>query len=1021
RRAGVSLGDWLTQVIMTEGRGVPQQHYVPGDGTYGPQPQPQYQPPLPSLRYPQAFPQQPQGYQQPQAYAPANPHTFQTYPNGGPQQPQYQPQPQQPQPYPREAAPGAGQAFDAQMRGNEFAVVAHGLRDMADRLENTERRAQQSIASVNQSVAAMQDRIDAAERVKQLADVAFTSAADALAQSARDQSVAFDSLESTVRAVQKRLNEFESGRSELPNKDSLARLETALGQLQKRLNEMESGKDDQPQKDSFARLETTIGQLQKRLNEIEDSKAEAPQKESLARLENSLHDMRADVAESDKRSREDLTQIAKFMRELSSRVDTTERALAQSGGSSKSIVEGVGARVDALEARAASQFDELRNALSSMDSRLAQTSASAKSGVQPETVAALKRSVDTLTSRLDEVGDSESGPLAGPIGAIEATLETLTNKIEDGDRRAAESVATVSNALKSISGRLEDSEKRQTQSMQSLTRRLDETDRKAADAVYGVEDTLKALTQRLETSDKKHKEAMGGLRLTVDGLVAKAASEALPLDSRMSRATSMPSHLSASRSFEPPPAANYDVPPPVRDAEPELPPFSTSTSQIISDSAPPPAFQAEFPPLPPKAEPEGYSVSALQTILAGTLSAPPPAGDMPNFDPDKYSTDTIAFDSELDAVPKKADDFLTQARRAAQAAAQADAERAPQQKRASYLSATDAEGGGRNVGRLMIVSLAAIALVAGIVALLFTLPGGSNDGTNRPEPGASIGEILNSPGEGAVPAAPQPVNPAPAADFAPLPSGSEAAAAGVASVAVEPNGLGAPAPEVAAPVFTSGTTALPGGPTPSGEATVASLEVAAVRGDAKAQFVLALRYSEGRGVDKDDAKALSLVTKAAQQGLVVAEYRLGAIYERGIGVKKDLAQARGWYERAAQSGSRKAMHNLAVLYADGVGIGQNFQEAARWFRQGADYGLADSQYNLAILLERGMGVEKNVSEAAKWYAVASSQGDSGASERLEALKKTMSPADIAIALDAARNFKPKPLDPTANEAPSVTG
>ena len=63
RRAGVSLGDWLTQVIMTEGRGAPQQHYVPGDGTYGPQPQPQfqqpsYQPQVPSLRYPQAFPQQ---------------------------------------------------------------------------------------------------------------------------------------------------------------------------------------------------------------------------------------------------------------------------------------------------------------------------------------------------------------------------------------------------------------------------------------------------------------------------------------------------------------------------------------------------------------------------------------------------------------------------------------------------------------------------------------------------------------------------------------------------------------------------------------------------------------------------------------------------------------------------------------------------------------------------------------------------------------------------------------------------
>jgi localization factor PodJL len=303
---------------------------------------------------------------------------------------------------------------------------------------------------------------------------------------------------------------------------------------------------------------------------------------------------------------------------------------------------------------------------------------------------------------------------------------------------------------------------------------------------------------------------------------------------------------------------------------------------------------------------------------------------------------------------------------------------------------------------------------------LFTLPGGQDD-TNRPDAGASIGEILNTPPEPTAPAATQPAAPAPAAEFAPLPSAPEAEAAGVGSVAAAPNGLGAEPGEATVPSFTSGTTALPGGPTPSPDMTVASLEAAAVRGDAKAQLALAVRYSEGRGVDKDDAKAVSLVTKAAQQGLVFAEYRLGAIYERGVGVPKDLAQARSWYERAAKGGSRKAMHNLAVLYADGVGIPQNFPEAARWFRQGADFGLADSQYNLAVLLERGMGVEKNASEAAKWYAVASSQGDTGAAERLEALKRTMSPADIAMALEAARTFKPKPLDPAANELPGASG
>ncbi|MNC95225.1 hypothetical protein D3C83_122950 [compost metagenome] len=68
-----------------------------------------------------------------------------------------------------------------------------------------------------------------------------------------------------------------------------------------------------------------------------------------------------------------------------------------------------------------------------------------------------------------------------------------------------------------------------------------------------------------------------------------------------------------------------------------------------------------------------------------------------------------------------------------------------------------------------------------------------------------------------------------------------------------------------------------------------------------------------------------------------------------------------------------------------------------------------------------MGTEKNAGEAAKWYAIAASQGDSGAAERLEQLKKTMSAADVALSLEAARKFQPKPMNPIANEAPTFAG
>jgi localization factor PodJL len=823
---------------------------------------------------------------------------------------------------------------------------------------------------VNQSVAAMQDRIDAAERVKQLADVAFTSAADALAQSARDQASAFESLETTVRSVQKRLIDIESGRAEWPGRDSVTRLETALTQLQKRLVEMETAhKPDSAQKDQFARLEITLNHLQKRLAEMETSR-DFPQKDALVRLEASIAEVRHGVVDNEKRSRDDLTQLARFMRELGNRVDAQDRTLANGGGN------GIAARLDSLEARSASMFDEMRGQLAAMDARIAQTAQ--RTGAPAEAFTALKQSVDTLYQRFEQVSDPSV--LAGPMRAIENTLDTLTTKIEDNERRAAESVSTVSNALKTISARLDEGDTKQAQALTSINRRFDDTDRKANETANLVEDSMRSLNQRLEASDKKHKEAIGGLRLTVDGLVAKAAAEAVP-DPRH-RSSSMASPLTSQ--YAPPP------PPPSHET------YSTSAAEMLSNLSP-----AE--PDTHEKRHDGLSVSALETIMATTLSPSQETSLDQSLDDDRFAPPPV--DDEFDA-PKK-DDFLTQARRAAKAAAQADAERAPtkgKKKQAAPAAYPKDDAPKSRVGRLAVIAIAGVAVVAGIVALLFTMPGGKDDGINRPGAGESIGEILNGPGQPG--AAPQP---GPAATFAP-PSSPELPADSTAATAVEPT----------PPSFTSGTSMLPG----AGGATdtsVASLESGAVRGDANAQFLLALRYSEGRGVEKDDAKALSLVTKAAEQGLVIAQYRLGAMYERGIGVTKDLPQARTWYEKAAKGGNRKAMHNLAVLFADGVGIGQSFQQAAVWFRQGAEYGLPDSQYNLAILLERGMGVEKNLQEAAKWYAVAASQGDTGAGEKLEGLKKTLNAGDLAMAIEAARKFQPKPMDKAANELPGFSG
>ena len=67
--------------------------------------------------------------------------------------------------------------------------------------------------------------------------------------------------------------------------------------------------------------------------------------------------------------------------------------------------------------------------------------------------------------------------------------------------------------------------------------------------------------------------------------------------------------------------------------------------------------------------------------------------------------------------------------------------------------------------------------------------------------------------------------------------------------------------------------------------------IQAIKGDDKAQLMLAHSYQEGEGAPKDMSKAIHWYTKAAQQGNVIAQYNLGDIYDSGNGVNQDFAKA----------------------------------------------------------------------------------------------------------------------------------
>jgi TPR repeat protein len=80
-----------------------------------------------------------------------------------------------------------------------------------------------------------------------------------------------------------------------------------------------------------------------------------------------------------------------------------------------------------------------------------------------------------------------------------------------------------------------------------------------------------------------------------------------------------------------------------------------------------------------------------------------------------------------------------------------------------------------------------------------------------------------------------------------------------------------------------------------------SREPFAEKGDAQAQYRLAILNEHGWGTPKDSTRAVGHYKKAANQGLVSAQLRLGGIYLRGTLVLQDLAKARQWFEKAAMA------------------------------------------------------------------------------------------------------------------------
>ena len=201
----------------------------------------------------------------------------------------------------------------------------------------------------------------------------------------------------------------------------------------------------------------------------------------------------------------------------------------------------------------------------------------------------------------------------------------------------------------------------------------------------------------------------------------------------------------------------------------------------------------------------------------------------------------------------------------------------------------------------------------------------------------------------------------------------------------------------------------------------ASLRDAVIAGSPAAQYELAQRLFEGRGMPQDQQAAAVWFERAASLGLAPAQFRLGTLYSKGAGVQRDAAAAKRWYARAAEAGNARAAHNLAVLYAEPVGELPDYVEAAKWFRRAAEFGVRDSEFNLAILYARGLGVDQDFRRSWLWFSLAAAQGDADAAKKRDEIAAKMSPDALAAAADDLAKFKVSKSNPAANEVATPVG
>ncbi len=219
----------------------------------------------------------------------------------------------------------------------------------------------------------------------------------------------------------------------------------------------------------------------------------------------------------------------------------------------------------------------------------------------------------------------------------------------------------------------------------------------------------------------------------------------------------------------------------------------------------------------------------------------------------------------------------------------------------------------------------------------------------------------------------------------------------------------------------------------------------AENGNVDAQYSLGIRFLKGEGADKNPAKAVEWIRKAAEQDHAGAQYQLAIMYRDGIGVPTSESEAIKWLRLASSWGSSNAQRDLdallrkqllaskndfasnpelsnpeaqfalGLMYVDGTGVDKDPSTAAEWFLKAARQDHPEAQYRLGEMYQNGVGVESDTKEAKLWLSKAAGKGMAKASQALENILRAEEQSILDKELQSLKNSPIYPYLLSANK------